>query len=351
MTEIINATVTHKSFGKGKVQKINGGYVIVSFDDEVRKFVYPEAFKRFLSLKDSQIAKKVDTVIEKKEIEDEKDKKIKEEAMKARQLAYEIEEAKSNQKSPRAGKVKKANNRRNIAFKINYCDGGQTNEKIGFDGICSDELIEHNIKKERYPECSHSEGPCYQYLNVHKDREKLDGLMNSEENVPVCYESQILRSWKASAGENADGKTRKIRSAHLDTLGILTTRLPTKKENERLIFGLFMVDDLFEGSNSMSGYVACNSKYKVSLSLEEAQHMRFWDYYQKDGNKRSAKWGSGLFRYIEDDKSVDILKDLVKLKEGSPEEEQAQEFLDYYCKKNFINLEKTKLIEEALKNE
>ncbi len=351
MTEIINATVTHKSFGKGKVQKINGGYVIVSFNDEDRKFVYPEAFKGFLSIKDALIAKKIDAVIEKKEIEDEKDKKIKEEAMKARQLAYEIEEAKSNLKSPRAGKTKKANNRRNIAFKINYCDGGQTSEKIGFDGICSDTLIEHNIKKEHYPECSHPDSPCYQYLNDHKDREKLDALMNSETDDPICYESQILKSWKASAGENADGKTRKIRSAHLNTLGILTSRLPGKKENERLIFGIFIVDDLFEGSNSTSGYVACESDYRIALSLEEAQKMKFWDYYQKEGNKRSAKWGSGLFRYIEDDKSVEILKDVVKLKEGSAQEELAKEFLDYYCKKNFISLEKPKVIDKTLKSE
>lgn len=346
MTEIINAIVTHKSFGKGKVQKINDGYVIVSFDDEEKKFVYPEAFKRFLSIKDSLIAEKVNGVIEEKEVEDEKDKKIKEEAMKARQIAYEIEEAKSNQKSPRAGRAKKANNRRNIAFKINYCDGGQSNDQIGFNGICSDGLIEHNIKKEKYPECSHPDAPCYQYLTIDKNREKLDALMDLEEGNPVCYESQILRSWKASAGENADGKTRKIRSAHLNTLGILTTRLPAKKENERLIFGLFMVDDLFEGSNSTSGYVASQSDYKVHLSLEEAQQMKFWDYYQKDGNKRSAKWGSGLFRYIEDDKSVEILKDLIKLKEGTPEEELAKHFLEHYCKKNFISLEPPKLVEE-----
>ena len=339
MTKIINATVTHKSFGKGKVQKINGGYVIVSFDDEERKFIYPEAFKRFLSIKDSLIAEKVNEVIEEKEIEDQKLKEIKEEAMKARQIAYEIEEAKSNLKSPRAGRGKKANNRRNIAFKINYCDGGQTPDHIGFTGICSDELIEYNVKKEKYPDCSHSDGPCYQYLNIHRDRKKIDALMHSEEDNLICYESQVLRSWKASAGENADGKTRKIRSAHLNTLGVLTTRLPAKKENERLIFGLFIVDDLFEGSNSTSGYVASESDYRISLSLEEAEQMKFWDYYLKDGNKRSAKWGSGLFRYIEDEKAVAILKDVIKLKEGTDEEEHAKAFLDHYCKKNFINLE------------
>lgn len=345
MTEIINATVTHKSFGQGKIQKINDGYVIVSFDDEEKKFVYPEAFKQFLSIKDSQIAEKVNEAIEEKEIEDQKRKEIKEEAMKARQIAYEIEEAKSNHKAPRTGRAKKANNRRNIAFKINYCDGGQSPDQIGFNGICSDALIEHNIKKEKYPGCSHPDTPCYQYLMVHQDRETLDALVNeeSEADNSVCYESQILKSWKASAGENADGKTRKIRSGHLNTLGILTTRLPGEKENERLIFAIFMIDDLFEGSQSTSGYVANGSEYHISLSLEEAQQMKFWDYYLTDDNKRSAKWGSGLFRYIDDEKSVKILQDVVKIKAGTAKEEAARAFLKYYCEKNFINLETASL--------
>ena len=48
------------------------------------------------------------------------------------------------------------------------------------------------------------------------------------------------------------------------------------------IFGVFLVDEAYEGDNREEGYVTTTSKYKISLSLDEAKQMLFWNYYHNE---------------------------------------------------------------------
>lgn len=50
-----NIKVTHKTFGEGIVTAREGNYINVSFGGSVKRFVYPDAFDRFLTVEDESI--------------------------------------------------------------------------------------------------------------------------------------------------------------------------------------------------------------------------------------------------------------------------------------------------------
>ena len=50
-----NIKVTHKTFGEGVVTNHEGNYINVSFGGAVKRFVYPDAFDRFLTVEDESI--------------------------------------------------------------------------------------------------------------------------------------------------------------------------------------------------------------------------------------------------------------------------------------------------------
>ena len=63
-----NIKVTHKTFGEGVVTTHEGNYINVSFGGVVKRFVYPDAFDKFLTVEDEALlsAIKVDIDASKK---------------------------------------------------------------------------------------------------------------------------------------------------------------------------------------------------------------------------------------------------------------------------------------------
>ncbi len=342
MIELVKATVNHKTFGRGSVKRIENGLVVILFKDDdtneinEKKFVYPDAFRNFLKINDPAIAKQVDSLIKIKDVEEEKKRKLEEQEKREKRIAHlkALEEAKI--KKPVKSKANKINVRKNIAFKLNYCDGGQSFDQIGFNGVCSDAVINYNIEKEKRLSCTHDQGQCYQYFNGLINRKSLDDSLEIEDGI--CYESQLLKNWKVTAGEASDGKTRKIKSVRRHNLAVLTTRLPNTKEAERIIFGVFLIDDVFEGNEKESGYVTAQLSAKMILNLEEAKNMKFWKYYANADGKVVAKWGAGQFRYLDESKAIALLKDLESVLQNTSKAQLAKDLLLRYGKNNLINL-------------
>jgi len=224
----------------------------------------------------------------------------------------------------------------NIVFKCNFCDGGKSEQQIGFNGICSDETISYNIKEHR-GQCMDS--PCYCYHNKKISRKELDA--SCENARGVCYESRMLSDWKASAGFYKKGEKRDtpkaIREAKVDSLCVLTTLIPNgpvkTPEEDRCIFAVFFVDNLCEGDEKQAGYVCTKSQYKIKLSLQQAQRLRFWDYYVNIDSERPEipKWGSSLHRYLENQQAAQILRDIAD-KVETPDKKLALDFLKHFCK-------------------
>ncbi len=341
LINIINKKVHHKVFGEGVVLFLDGSYLLVEFSVGQKKFVYPDAFDGFLSAEDSSVALEIRREIEAaKQMEEQ-----------ARQQALD-DRAHSPAGLPAAGRQKTLRKapRANIAFKCNFCDGGRSNEQVGFHGVCSDSVIHNNIAIEHRTWCTADDCPCLQYYNGEIAREELDDLC--ADDGFVCYESQMLRDWRALAGviQNGENKSKPmtLRQVQQNSLCVLTTRDPGSDEKDRYIFAVFLVDDSYEGDGQEEGYVSTGSKYKIKLSPKEAQSLLFWNYHSNSNQPEIAAWNSGLHRYFDDEQAATILQDIRKVKTGTHDEALAKEFLECFCRINDVDLDRIGIARGAL---
>lgn len=252
--------------------------------------------------------------------------------------------------------------RYNIAFKCNYCDGGKSEQQIGYDGACSDEVIHHNIVIKHRVWCEYDgsddagtdRSPCRAYFNGEISRQELDNICSSDGYV--CHESQMLRDWRAFAGFVRHGKNAgqpiKIKTnVPPNSLCVLTTRDLDKsaKERERYIFAVFLVDESYGGDDDIDGYVSTTSEYKIKLSPEEAHELLYWNYYKNLNKPDSVKWGSGLYRYLDDIQAAQILQDIAQVKNGTADETLAKEFFAHFCQINNIQSDEIPKAQGALR--
>lgn len=68
---LINEEVTHKIFGEGNIIAHNETIITVNFNDDVKKFVYPDAFDKFIKLNDQTTAKQLEKILKKQELKEE----------------------------------------------------------------------------------------------------------------------------------------------------------------------------------------------------------------------------------------------------------------------------------------
>ncbi|KXL52930.1 hypothetical protein CLNEO_14720 [Anaerotignum neopropionicum] len=327
---ILGKAVKHKTFGDGTIQKLEKNHIIISFSVGNKTFVFPDAFFSFLTTTDEELNFLVGELLE--------------ERQKQKLLAHEKKVKELQQKAlfrsiaPAAKAKTRKGKRANVAFKCNFCDGGKSKEQIGFYGVCSDKMIYNNIKIENRTWCNAEDCPCLEYLKGEITREKLDSYC--QDNGIVCYESQMLKDWKAFAGVVQNGKRKgkamKLQQVQKNSLCVLTTRTPGTGENERFIFALFLVDDIYEGDEQEEGYVSTTSKYKIKLSPQEAKKMLFWNYHSNGNKPKNPAWSSGLHRYFTDEEAVQILKAVVEIKKETADSYLAVDFLEYYCGINGI---------------
>jgi len=333
---LLNQTVVHKSYGEGKVTDFDGSLITVLFNGGIKKFQYPMAFKAYIEAKEASVKARVQREIEEAEeqarIEEEEKRRLKE-------LEKELKDSK-----PQAGKTKaktKKVPRENIAFKCNYCDGGKTDSLIGFIDICSEETLKYNIKKEKHVWCSSNDCPCRKYYNGEiRTYRELKEIVRRDYDF-VCYESAMLRLWRAGAGVVQTGERKgtplRLLKVQLNSLAVLTTRLPYEKDENRFIFAVFLVDEKYEGDTRDEGYVTTSSKYKIQMTAEEARQLKFWNYYLCKNAPGTIVFGSGLHRYLSDEQAAQILRDIATIKKGTDQEELAQEFFEYFLRINALD--------------
>lgn len=245
-----------------------------------------------------------------------------------------LQDTYKTQKNGKVAREPKPRPEGNIAFKCAYCDGGKTNINFGFAGTCSKENIKRNIEIKKQPCCCDADCPCTYF---YKGKIKYEEIQEGK----TCYESRMLIDWKALAGMDRKegerkGKRREIKKNVKNGLCVLTTTIKDSrntKNEERIVFGVFIVDNFFEGNEqSAEGFVQCNSKYKIKLNPDEANQILFWNYYYFPNKPELAKWKSGLYHFLDDYQCAQILRDIVAVKQGTTDEALANEILDYYCR-------------------
>lgn len=67
---LVNEEITHKVFGEGNVVEHEESVITIDFNEEIKKFVYPDAFRKFITLNDQSTAKIFEEIFLKREIEE-----------------------------------------------------------------------------------------------------------------------------------------------------------------------------------------------------------------------------------------------------------------------------------------
>jgi hypothetical protein len=322
---MVDAKVYHKIFGTGIVEKIDEGKITVQFNGKPHMFVYPDAFEKYLTAEDSDIQKTALTALEKK-IAETPVKPI---------PSPQLQKTSAMRKVSAAKKP----TYKNMIVKCNYCDGGASDEQIGYNGVCSDAIIRYNVQKAKRPWCSNPRCDCAEYLNGKYSHEKLSQLVQGTHDV--CYESSMLETWKIYTGWGSTGeKPMKLPAGvRTNSLAILSTREPNASEAERIVFAVFLVDKHDEGNESEEGQASAHPKYRIKLSLEEARQILVWNYYANRNNPTNPKWGVRLTRTLDNENAAALLADIVKVKRGTKGEALAEEFYKHFCTMNNIDAE------------
>lgn len=99
---LVNEEVTHKVFGDGQIIEHKGSIITVDFNEDVKKFVYPDALGKFIILNDKQTAKSMKKIISKKEAKErelekeqeiERERQLLEQQRRAKLKNYKIHES------------------------------------------------------------------------------------------------------------------------------------------------------------------------------------------------------------------------------------------------------------------
>lgn len=347
--ELINQLVIHKAFGEGKIVEQDDKYLTIAFNSGNKRFLFPDSFDTFIKAKNPEIADQITEILRKNNVNKEleaAEKILEKEKLRQKELVELKLPTKKRNKSSQ-----KDDPRVNIAFKCNFCDGGKSSEQIGYNGVCSDEIIHNNIMIEHRTWCNSEDCECLHYSRGEISRKELDNICIS--GGFVCYESQMLRNWRALAGivQHGDkkGKPMKLNQVQLNSLCVLTTRDTKSSEKDRFIFAVFLVDDIHEGDGNEEGFVSAQSQFRIKLSPDEARSLKFWDYHSNKNRPDRPVWSSGLHRYFEDEQAAQILSEVMRLKKGTSDEELAVRFFEYFCRIKAVDIDNLNDLSGALK--
>ncbi len=234
--------------------------------------------------------------------------------------------------------------RQNYAFKCNYCDGGTTEDCIGFNGKCSDTMIRYNIEVAKRAWCSHPNCPCRKYYDCKIDRIELDNTFRRHAAVSekdICTESSLLKIWTVFPGGNnrpgpMQGTMRRLPGVTPGKLCILTTREPgSKSEADRLIFAAYIIGECDEGDgDQIAGFAKAAPNLRVTFNLQEARQLKFWNYYQNPKAKDEITWGSGLFRKFDDELALQFFEAMKSAKTTEAGKQQVDSMIRAFQKFN-----------------
>ncbi len=268
---LIKKQVTHRSYGLGKIVNLSDSFVEIQFDSGLKKFVFPDAFEKFLFLTDKKSA---DFVSEKK-----------------KKAQHEAKRKKMREAVARATRTKELRVR-------------MQNENL--------------LKNLRLNPSSQIVFWC-----------------NKEEEKEV-FENWSIFTGTIKSGKNK-GKINRLARLHRNSACLLTVRYPEEAEQERRIIGVFMVQPEFIGKLCEDGIVGAHKDFRIQLTESQSEKMLFWRYYLNKRSPSRMTWNQGKHRYFDNILMAQILREIVLIKNKTPEREISQRFYDHFCSINRID--------------
>lgn len=216
------------------------------------------------------------------------------------------------------------------------------------DAILLEKIIQKKENERKEAEWNKEEDRKLQRKNQelrlkHEKLMKNHKLHSESQMVFWCDTEEHIKTfseWRIFSGEiksgNNKGKPNKAIRLHQNSAVLLTSIDSRKKEKDRRILGVYMVNEDFIGKLCEDGYVPAHTKYKLQLTEQESDKLLFWEYYANEKSPDKMTWNTGKYRYFSNIWMAQILLDIIALKSDPKEREMAQQFFKYFCKMNQI---------------
>ncbi|GEM_PF-211301 len=277
---LINKQVTHDSFGIGSVVGHTNSCVVIHFESGEKKFIYPDAFGKYLTLVDQHAADLVNLINQKRE--------------------------------------------------------EKLTQEILMQKLCKIEVLK--LQKEKV--LQHQEQQSL--LQREKLLKKLK--IHASSQVVFGYEAKdldrVFTEWKVFTGVTKSGKKAGQINCPMrlsqNSACLLTSKKPGRPEKDRRIAGFFMVNEGFIGKMCEDGYIPAHPEYRLHLTEQESKKMLFWNYYANEKLPQKMTLSSGIYHYFNNICMAQILRDIVSLRNETPKQEDAQNFFEYFCHINQI---------------
>lgn len=154
-------------------------------------------------------------------------------------------------------------------------------------------------------------------------------------------EKEIFTDWQVFTGRiksgKKEGEPRKFPRMNQNSGCLITRREEDVDEADRIITGLFMTEESFNGRDCEDGYIKAHPEYRIHLTEDESKKMLFWNYYFDNKTPEETVWNSGRQRYFDNIWMAQILRDIIALRDDKEEKQVAENFLEYFCLLNRIN--------------
>ncbi len=169
-------------------------------------------------------------------------------------------------------------------------------------------------------------------------KHKLSPVSQAAFWITAEEEETVFSDWKVftgtkKSGPNA-GEPNKLIRLHQNSACLITARESDEPEEDRRILGVFMVEENFVGKLCEDGYIPAHSVFRIRLTKEESQKMRFWTYYVNERYPLNMTWNSGRTRYFDNIWMAQILREILSLKANSPDLKIVQDFFEHFCQMN-----------------
>jgi hypothetical protein len=194
-----------------------------------------------------------------------------------------------------------------MVMKCAFNDGVQADEFEGWQGLCTPSTMRYNVRRSSGLWCTLEECECREWIDE----------WNPDDWTPIdsCWESRLFREWKMGTGFYHSGPLkglpRRPRQHHKGAIVLLTTVEPGKGDIDRVVFGV-LGNTFLDRQENGAYVVAGERKYSLALTREN------WLSYYEDVKDEIPNrwWGSGLFRYLDEQEVFRYLDNLEAHLEG-----------------------------------
>lgn len=148
---------------------------------------------------------------------------------------------------------------------------------------------------------------------------------------------EISDSWKISTGKYASGSSkgqpRIPKNLSIGSACLLTMKPEGGTERDRIITGIFMVEEKFVGSQCTTGLITAHKKHRITWEAER-EELLFWDYFVEDS--RLSKWGNSKMKYLPNIIIQRVLEDMIKITDGDEKQGSIEDFYYYFRHLNIL---------------